>query len=974
VAPDDSGSRATFALLLLCFFFSGFSALVYETAWTRELAAVFGTSDLAVAAVLAAYMGGLAAGSALAARVAPRIRRPVLAYGVLELGIALCAVAVGLATAFRLGTAFALLLPPTALMGATLPLLARHAVRRDSEVGPRIGALYATNTAGAIGGTLCAAFLLLPALGLRQTVYVGAAVNALVFAGAALLARTGSPAPPPGEVVPGARRARWILLAMAFSGGASFVYEVMWTRLLSQLLGGSVYAFATMLASFLLGIALGSAAAGRLARDAARATTGFAWAQLGVAVLSLAAFAAADHLPVLARALGARGMAGAPLGNAALAAAVLLPFAICIGATFPFAVRIAVDRPERSAAASARVYAWNTLGSIAGSIGAGFLLLPRLGFLGTLLFGCAINLTLAGWASLSSRPHRRAPLLAAAATALLLAAGPVDTPWRLLRSSPLSGQPGQGELRYFAVGRSSTVLLLDHDAEWKLLTNGLPESTIGRPGALPARFVEARWLGFLPVLLRPAGERALLIGLGGGIALEGMPASLARVDVVELEPEVLSANLAIAGERELDPLAAPRVRMLTNDARGALALSETRYDAVVSQPSHPWTAGASHLYTREFFELVKGRLDEGGVFVQWIGIGFVDEDLLRTLVATLVDVFEHVQVYRPVAPALLFAASDRPFDLPESAAEALRRVGPDLARYGLHDPEDAVAALLLDESGARAFAAGADHNTDDHNRLAAHSARLGPGRALSPAQLNRLVAELDPLPGLAGRLDPARLIRRLARGRALERATRLARSLPELPRALGLGWIATAGHRRRAAASHFERALALDPGSLEAHAGLFELGAPGEREGAPAAVALLRRARERLADGDLGELAALDPRLAAIPPGSPLFRSAALMRARWRLEAGGTQRAAQALAIVDVVIARGTTLDDHLLRARAALAAKRPDAARAALVHVAKRIAPSARIFAREALELARALPAADGNQALRARLERVAR
>ena len=1000
MAPNDSGSRAAFFTLLLpCFFLSGFSALLYETAWTREFAFVFGTSDLAVAAVLAAYMGGLALGSALAARIAPRVRRPVLTYGILELGIAVCALAVpsgmhaltalyvalfggaetasepgGIATAFRLGTAFALLLPPTALMGATLPLLARHAVRRDEEVGPRIGALYAANTAGAIAGTVCAAFVLLPALGLRQTVYVGAAVNALVFVGASLLARSSGAPPQPPPVSPATRGVRWILPLMALSGAASFIYEVMWTRLLSQILGGSVYAFATMLASFLLGIALGSAVAGRLARSAARATVGFAWAQLGIAVLSLAAFAAADQLPALARTLGAGGTGGTPVGNALICAAVLLPFALCIGATFPLAVRIAVERPDRSAAASARVYAWNTLGSIVGSIAAGFLLLPRLGFLGTLVFGCAINLGLAVLAALAARPRARAPLAAALVVAGLLAASPVGPPWQLLRSSPLSALPSKGLLRFFAVGRSSTVMLLDQGAEWRLFTNGLPESAIARPGTLPARYVEARWLGFLPVLLRPEARTALLIGLGGGIALEGMPDSLERVDVVELEPQVLVANREIGPERDLNPLSSARVRMVMNDARGALMLSDTRYDAVISQPSHPWTAGASHLYTREFFALVKQRLGDDGVFIQWIGIQFVDEALLRTLVATLGDVFAHVQVYRPVAPALLFAASDRPFDLPVSAAEALRVAGPDLARYGIHAPEDAVVALFLDESDAEAFGAGAPLNTDDHNLLASRSARLRRGEALDATQLARLSQGQDPLPTLSARLDALRVVRRLVDGRQLDRATKIARGLSGSEREIALGWVAAGSNRPRSAAAHFERALARDPNSLEAWAGLLEVrGRPGP-DGAPAIVEAVAHANALLEAGEFSELAALDERLAELAPGDALFRSASRLRAEWRLAEGGEARALEALAIVDVLIARGTTQRDYLLRARAAFAAGRPDAARAALDRIARRLAPSARVIAREALELARALPPASGDDAMRAKLARIAR
>ncbi len=203
-----------FGLALACFFLSGFSALLYETAWTHELALVFGTSELALAAVLAAYMGGLALGAAVVARLAPRVERPLLVYGLLELGIAAFALAVphglrlltsiyvsafgeaetlldpgAFATILRLGTAFCLLLPPTALMGATLPLLTRYAVRREEQIGPRVGALYALNTAGAVAGALVAAFVLLPELGIRRTVTVGAFTNALIFVTAAAAAR-----------------------------------------------------------------------------------------------------------------------------------------------------------------------------------------------------------------------------------------------------------------------------------------------------------------------------------------------------------------------------------------------------------------------------------------------------------------------------------------------------------------------------------------------------------------------------------------------------------------------------------------------------------------------------------------------------------------------------------------------------------------------------------------------------------------
>jgi spermidine synthase len=329
-------NRLVFPAVGACFLLSGFAALLYQTAWMRQLSTVFGTSELAVATVLAAYMAGLALGAAIAARVIDRIRRPVLVYGVLEAAIAGSALAVpfllgfigviyaGLfggqpeppdasgmgQSLFYLAGTFLLLVTPTACMGATLPMLTRYAVRSDDEVGPRVGALYALNTFGAIGGTLLAAFLLLPSFGLMGTIIFGAAINLLVFAVAAALARTQEPKEVTAsdtKVVStfGWRPASWILPIMLIAGATTFTYEVLWTRLLSHVLGGSVVAFATMLASFLSGIALGSAIAARIAKTIAAAQVGFVVTQIAVAATSVAIFVVLDRFVPEVAGLGA---------------------------------------------------------------------------------------------------------------------------------------------------------------------------------------------------------------------------------------------------------------------------------------------------------------------------------------------------------------------------------------------------------------------------------------------------------------------------------------------------------------------------------------------------------------------------------------------------------------------------------------------------------------------------------------------
>jgi len=982
-----------FALLLACFFLSGFAALLYQTAWTRELSFVFGTSELAVAAVLAAYMGGLALGAAAAARFAMRLRRPVLVYGVLELAIAICALLVPLGirglnalyvgmlggadalpeggsaalALFQLAGAFAVLLPPTAFMGATLPLLARHAVRRESEIGPRVGGLYAVNTAGAIAGTLCAAFWLMPELGLRRTVWAGAALNALVFALAALLARSaplvaGEPERSAAPAATGA--AFWILPAVALSGAVSFAYEVLWTRLLGYLLGASVHAFATMLASFLLGIALGSALASRLAATRERAAFGFALSQLGIGLASYAVFALADPLAGLAATLQAGP--GALLPSAAVAVTALLPITLCIGATFPFAVRVLTPRADRAAAATARIYAWNTVGAIVGALGAGFVLLPGLGFEGTLSVGVAINLGLAALAALAATPRRLAPALAAGAALVALLLVPARAPWELLTSTPMRERQTGGEIVFAAVGRTSTVLLFDQGTAFRLSSNGLPEAAIDRKGVLP-QIKLAQWLGALPALVRPEARDLLMVGLGGGTALELLPSSLESIDVIEIEPQILEAIRGIGPQRARNPLTDPRVRVHIGDARGALQLLDRRYDAIVSQPSHPWTAGASHLYTREFFSLVRSRLSPGGVFVQWIGMRFVDEALLLSVLATLADVFPHVELYRPESPGFLFVASEAPIDGLQGAARALRAAPDDFAPLGLHRLEDFAAAWDLDAEGTGDLVGGAPLNTDDHNRLASRAARLG-GRSLDGESTRSLLAPHDPLLRAPG-LDRAVLARVLTARGQRERAADLALAAGGADEEVGLGWAELGAERPARARRHFARALALAPEDPEALAGLLLTRKIAIASGAddPVVAAAERDPRMagviegwRLAQaGDWSGVAGLDADLARIAPGDTLFGEASRLRINQRLAAGDPAACAEAMELAATMLSRGWRHSDAVLYARAAIGAGEPLAAWASLHLVASRLPVDARrrIYADRVLEIAKDLP-----------------
>lgn len=992
-----------FALLCSCFLLSGAAALIYQAAWARQFAPVFGTSELAVAAVLAAYMAGLALGARAVRGLLPRVRRALRWYALLELGIGASAVllvpvvmawahaglvagfggqpapppaTLSLAAAWQLGSAFAALAVPTALMGATLPLLARDAVRADEQVGPRIGALYATNTVGAVFGALAGSLWLLPRFGLAHALLAAAALNGLVALLALALDRARSLVPvaaaPGAAATPsasagtgnragaGPRRLPLLLPLVALSGAVAFVHEVLWTRLLERLVGGSVQAFGVMLAAFLGGIAIGGALGAWRARtrDAARAL--FALAQGLVALAALLAWIVLVHLDPA-------GWGYATRIGAALA--LLLPLAIGSGMTWPLAVRAVASSHADAAAASARAYAWNTAGAIAGAILAGWWLLPALRYEGTLqaLLVASVALGAAAGLPVAWRSRHRRAAIACAAVALVLAAGFHPAPpeaW--LRVSPL--RPATGPLLYYGVGRSADVTATRSGGVIDLRTNGLPEAGIPLDGAAPAATAEGL-MGALGVLARPQARSALVIGLGGGNALAGLPPTLAAIDVIELEPEVVAANRAVSGWRGADPLADARVHVIANDARGALALTNQSYDLVVSQPSHPWTAGASHLYTREFLELVHARLAPGGVYVGWMGGRFVDAPLLRSLLATFLSAFQELRVYRSGSDSLLFLAGDAPLEPESRASTAIGAASEHYARLGINVPEDVAAGLVLDTTGARALAGDAAPTTDDDNRLAlARWPRIEGG--LQGAALGALFLPEDPLPALAASgLDRVYLARQLLLGAddsARARVAALAARLEGTADGAALRYL-LARERDDGAGATTLLGAALErwPGdaTLRWFAAERALGQPATaaRAGAPpprtalppgAALALGTLALANRQDWDA--VRARDAALADVPWAAPWSALAQQLRVEWRLRVANQDLrpalAEQGIALCDRRLAAGADPLWHALRALSAEGGGRPEAqlesigayAESALAH-AGRLAPAER-------------------------------
>jgi len=764
----------------LCFLLSGVAGLIYQMVWMRYLSTIFGTSELAIVTVLVAYMGGLAVGAAVASKRVQSLKNPIRLYAILEGVIAASALLVPLllkavgglqvailggqdsppadgglfeALAF-LGLGCLVLVVPTACMGATLPILASGVIRHRKQIGSRVGWLYALNTFGAVIGTVLAAFFLIPKIGLWQTSFVAVFLNLLVaFLGWFVALRV--PPREEGESTPvteGAaapllsQRFGWVILGvMFFSGGISFAYEILWSRVLSHVLGGSLYAFATMLAAFLAGIAIGGLLGAKVAGSQRRSCFWLAAVEIGAGLISAVLF-----LYVSSTGFSETAWVDASLASLVwLCALLLMPATLCIGATFPLAVRCLCEDHRDAGRSAGRVYSWNTIGAIIGAVGAGYFLIPALGYASTFKIAIAGNLFLGAGVLILMTPR---PTIAAVVSAVLavacLAGFHPKPPLRLFTMSPLekpSTRKGMtSKLLHYSIGHSASVAVLERGGSFLIRTNGLPEAEIFAKGADKLSYTSIRWLPALPKILRPETKSLLVVGFGGGALLEAVPSGIESIDVVELEAEVIRANEVVADRRAIDPFEDERITVIVNDVRGALRLTAKRYDAIVSQPSHPWTAGASHLYTREFFELARDHLNDNGVFVQWLGSYFVNEELLRSFAATMLEVFPHTQLYK-VADNFLFVGAGTPLD-----DGFLAGAGPGGALFELSGyakisrVEDVLSVLQLDEDGCRRLAGDHPIITDNLNRMATHQSlgKIASDGMNHPANLKRV---LEPL-------------------------------------------------------------------------------------------------------------------------------------------------------------------------------------------------------------------------------------
>jgi spermidine synthase len=709
---------------LLLALLSGFSALLYQILWAREFSVVLGSTTYAISTVLGAFMAGLGAGSLMWGRIVDRSRRhPLQIYAAIELAIAACALLLELALHLfgrfygviynlplpsavfyvaRFAVTFIVVGVPTFFMGGTLPAL----------IGERTGAgrIYAGNTIGAAFGAFAAGWVLIEKWGLSGTLGLAVSVNVVVALIAWLIASRN--VRPPASVLPAPADRGAIdlgLIVYSISGFVALGLEVVWSRTLVFAIGSTTYAFSAVLVVVLLGLALGSAAGSRFIR-----TRHLRWLAAGqwlLAVLTLSAswlfghlslplqdwLAYTDTLPWTRRVWI----------QFAQTSTLILPSAILFGAVFPLAANAYLGQ-SRVAVRVGRLLAANTFAAIAGALFTGFVFIPLLGIHYSYVLLGLLSLA-AAWIAATWRqdalPRRIVVPAAAVCMALLFSA-----PTPLERSRPTD------KLLFYKEGISGTISVIEDAAGER----SLMIDHIAVAGTDPIFMTDQKSLAHLPMLLHPSARNVLTIGFGSGGASYSFTTypQLQSIRAVEIDPAVLEAAPYFK-QTNGDPFADPRFAVIRDDARSFLLHTRTTYDIITTDCTDLRYKSNALLYTTEFFESARRRLNPGGMVVAWVPLGGLSPADLKTTLRTFAVSFPHAYAWYmynyPTHYLLVVGTTGALRVATDEIAErlAVPSVRRDLAEIGLADAVKIVSAYFKDRELLLAFTDGAPINSDD---------------------------------------------------------------------------------------------------------------------------------------------------------------------------------------------------------------------------------------------------------------------
>ena len=734
-----------FSIVIICFFLSGISGLIYEVVWTRMLTYVFGGTTLAVSTVLTVFLGGLALGSYIGGRYIDHFKKPLLAYGLLELAIGVYGLLVPfifsqyflapiwqtvvqmfesvqfISYMVRFFISALLLLIPTVFMGATLPILSRYLTNvRSDIIAFNVGSLYTINTAGAIFGTLLAGFILLPNVGVNASVYTAAALNLILASAVILLAKLNQKVQadtPESEEVKGASLEKLIseseediplkliklsMLAFLVSGFVALTFEVVWTRTLTLVLGSSTYAFTTMLATFLIGITLGTALMTKVQEKIERPVF---W--IGVILCSIAAtgFLTAclfNELPWMFLSYAQK----LPDDSATswilltshrfiISAMVMFLPTFLSGMIFPLVIRVYSARPDHVGESVGKLYSLNTLGAIIGSFSSGFIFIPLFGVFGSgihtttklaifIALGYGLFLIFNDIINNETLNEKQVKI----STSWIYIAGTIGLIANLLLMPPwdksllttgvavyhslsykqlsknqfyelFKADNNKEKIKFYKEGLTTVVSIPeDENGNTTILkNNGKVDAGVPTDGDGPssADMVTQILLGQLPLLLhKKEPENALVVGLGSGCTTGSVVRypSIKSVKVCEIEKAVIDGDKYFEPPLDKSPLdgngsplnklrnpLSEKIKAIHTDGRNYLLTTKEKFDIIISQPADPWVSGASQLFTKEFWDLGAKHLKEDGLFCEWIQLYSITPEYLGVLVNTFKQSF-----------------------------------------------------------------------------------------------------------------------------------------------------------------------------------------------------------------------------------------------------------------------------------------------------------------------------------------------
>jgi spermidine synthase len=721
-AGPEAAQRWLPALLLL-FVGSGCAALIYEVVWFQLLQLSIGSSAVSLGVLLGIFMGGMCLGSLLMPRYMSPGRHPLRMYAFIELGIALFGLIVLFAVPIvgRIYTSIAgtgqinlvlravvagiCLIPPTILMGATLPAIARWVATTPRGVS-WLGYFYGGNLAGAVVGSLLAGFYLLRVYDMPTATAAAVALN-LVVASLALLVAARTPhtvinadaeAPPTVALAPDV--SRLVYVAIALSGLTALGSEVVWTRMLSLLFGATTYTFSLILAVFLVGLGIGSSLGSALARNASNPRAALGWCQLGLcAAIAWAGYATSASLPYwpINPSISTSLSFNFQL-DLMRAIWVMLPGAILWGASFPLALASVASPGQDSARLVGGVYAANTVGAIVGA------LVVSLGLVGTVgsqmtqqvLIGVAAMsglLMLMPAAGEIRKPLTSTPVvvIGIALIAGLLARSVPPIPWLLVAYGRYSATwVGQNEMVYVGEGVTASV------AVTRTPTGVLNYHNAGKVQASsePQDMRLQRMLGHITTLVPKTPTKVLVIGCGAGVTAGAVsidPLVKAQIiaEIEPLVPRVVSTHFAA---HNFDVVRNPKVTVHLDDARHYLLTTDEKFDAITSDPLDPWVKGAATLYTREFFQVVRDHLNPGGVVTLFVQLYESNEAAVKSEIATFLDTFPNGAVFANTV-------NGQGYDLVLFGQVEARKIDVDAVQARLADPANEAVAKSLREVG-----------------------------------------------------------------------------------------------------------------------------------------------------------------------------------------------------------------------------------------------------------------------------------